>query len=124
GANRGLGKALVAALVEAGAACVYAAARDLDKVMRDRHVIPVTLDITNATQIAAAADAASDVTLLINNAAVATATNVLTTSAAAITADFRTNVLGTLAVTKAFLPVLERAPDRATIVNILSLASL
>jgi len=39
-------------------------------------------------------------------------------------ADFRVNVHGTLAVIKAFLPVLERARDGATIVNILSLSSL
>ena len=38
--------------------------------------------------------------------------------------DFRTNVFGTLAVVKGFLPVLERAPGGATIVNVLSLASL
>lgn len=43
---------------------------------------------------------------------------------AELDADFRTNVHGTLAVIKAFLPVLERAPGGATIVNVLSLTSL
>jgi short-subunit dehydrogenase len=38
--------------------------------------------------------------------------------------DFRTNVFGTLAVIKGFLPVLEIARDGATIVNVLSLVSL
>lgn len=125
GANRGLGKALVAELVEAGAAKVYAAARDEATVSTERsRVVPVRLDTTNAEQIEAAVKKASDVTLLINNAGVATSHNILTTSLAELDADFRTNVHGTLAVIRAFLPVLERAPERATIVNILSLASL
>jgi NAD(P)-dependent dehydrogenase (short-subunit alcohol dehydrogenase family) len=127
GANRGLGKALVGALLEAGAAKVYAAARDQGKVdVRDARVVPLTLDTTKPDQIAAAVGRAGDVTLLINNAGVATSQNVLTTAAAEIDADFRTNVHGTLSVIKAFLPVLERAPQgtRATIVNVLSLTSL
>jgi short-subunit dehydrogenase len=125
GANRGLGQALVSALVEAGAAKVYAAARDITKVSPVTScVVPLALDTTNAEQIAAAARAAQDVMLLINNAGLASSHNVLTASPAEIDADFRTNVHGTLAVIKAFLPVLERARAGATIVNVLSLVSL
>jgi NAD(P)-dependent dehydrogenase (short-subunit alcohol dehydrogenase family) len=125
GANRGLGKALVSALVGAGAAKVYAAARDERKVLVDGpRVVPLALDTTKPEQIAGAASKAGDVTLLINNAGVATSYNVLAMSAADLDADFRTNVHGTLAVIKAFLPVLERAPGGATIVNVLSLGAL
>ena len=124
GANRGLGKALVAALLEAGAAKVYAAARDVRKVDPSSRVVALELDTTKPELVAAAAEQARDLTLLVNNAGVATSYNVLTTTQAAIDADFRTNVHGTLAVIKAFLPVLERAPGGATIVNVLSLASL
>ncbi|HLK92453.1 MAG TPA: SDR family oxidoreductase [Polyangia bacterium] len=125
GANRGLGKALVDALVEAGAAKVYAAARDEKKVLaRDPRVVPLTLDTTKPAQVAAAAKRAGDVTLLVNNAGVATSYAALTTSAADLEADFRTNVHGTLEVIRAFVPVLERAAGGATIVNVLSLASL
>jgi NAD(P)-dependent dehydrogenase (short-subunit alcohol dehydrogenase family) len=124
GANRGLGKAIVSALVEAGAARVYAAARDERKLSPGPRVVPLTLDTTKPEQVTAAARKAGDVTLLINNAGVATSTNVLTTSTADVDADFRTNVHGTLGVIKAFLPVLERAPGGATIVNVLSLVSL
>jgi NAD(P)-dependent dehydrogenase (short-subunit alcohol dehydrogenase family) len=127
GANRGLGKALVTALLEAGAAKVYAAARDERKLGRgDTRVVPLTLDTTKPEQIAAAVAKAGDVTLLINNAGVATSQNVLTSGAAEIDADFRTNVHGTLSVIKAFLPVLARAgaSGGATIVNVLSLTSL
>jgi NAD(P)-dependent dehydrogenase (short-subunit alcohol dehydrogenase family) len=125
GANRGLGKALVAALVEAGAARVYAAARDERKIsVGDSRVVPVALDTTKPAQIAAAAKKAGDVTLLINNAGALNSYNVLSTSQAELDADFQTNLHGTLAVIKAFLPVLERAPGGATIANILSLTSL
>jgi NAD(P)-dependent dehydrogenase (short-subunit alcohol dehydrogenase family) len=127
GANRGLGKALVSALLEAGAAKVYAAARDEKKlVVGDGRVIPLRLDTTKPDQIAAAVQKAGDITLLINNAGVATSENVLTAGASEIDADFRTNVYGTLSVIKAFLPVLERtaARDGATVVNVLSLTSL
>ncbi len=125
GANRGLGKAVVSALVEAGAAKVYAAARDERKVSADdARVVPLTLDTTKPEQLAAAARRAGDVTLLVNNAGVLTSFDVLTATEADIEADFRTNVHGTLAVIRAFLPVLERAPGGATIVNVLSLVSL
>jgi len=125
GANRGLGQALVSALVEAGAAKVYAAARNETKVVADSpRVVPLALDTTSSEQLAAAARKAGDVTLLINNAGVATSYNVLTMSAAELDADFRTNVYGTLAVIKAFLPALARAAEGATIVNVLSLGAL
>ena len=124
GANRGLGKALVSALLEAGAAKVYAAARDARTVSADSsRIVPLTLDVTKPEQIAAAALKAGDVTLLINNAGALNSFNVLTSSQADLDADFRVQVHGTLAVIKAFLPALERAHG-ATIVNVLSLTSL
>jgi NAD(P)-dependent dehydrogenase (short-subunit alcohol dehydrogenase family) len=125
GSNRGLGKALVSALLEAGAARVYTAARAVSGVTSsDPRVVPLMLDTSKPEQIATAARAAGDVTLLINNAGVSASANVLTASQAALETDFRTNVFGTLAMVKAFLPVLERAPGGATIVNVLSLTSL
>ena len=124
GSNRGLGKALVAALVEAGAAKVYAAARDAKKVAAGGRVVAVELDTGRPEQIAAAVRQAGDVTLLINNAGVQTSYAILGASREEMDADFRTNVYGTLAVIKAFVPVLEAARERAAIVNVLSLASL
>src|SRR5689334_11382151 len=69
GANRGLGRALVSALVEAGAAKVYAAARD-EKTLPalGSRVVPVKLDTSRPDQVLAAARTANDVNLLINNA--------------------------------------------------------
>ena len=124
GANRGLGKAIVAALVEAGAAKIYAAARDVSRIAGGGpRVVPLTLDTARPEQIAAAARQAGDVTLLVNNAGVLNSFDVLTATHAELDADMQTNAHGTLAMIKAFVPVLERAGG-ATIVNVLSLVSL
>src|SRR5947199_8779062 len=73
GANRGIGEALVDALVAAGVKKVYAAARNISTLdpLVDRHgsrVVPLRLDVTNAAQIATAAATATDVGLLVNKA--------------------------------------------------------
>src|SRR5438046_10390390 len=75
GANRGIGEAIVDALVAAGVRKVYAAARNISDLgpLVARHgsvVTPLRLDVTNAAQIAAAAETAADVELLVNNAGV------------------------------------------------------
>jgi NADP-dependent 3-hydroxy acid dehydrogenase YdfG len=84
--------------LEAGAAKVYGA-RDARTVSSDDpRVVPLALDTSKQEQIAAAAKAVRDVTLLVNNSGIASSANVLTTSQAATDNDFRTNVHGTLAV--------------------------
>ena len=69
GANRGIGQALVAAALEAGANKVYAAARNTSEIKKlgNPKIIPVTLDITNADSVAAAARLAADTDILIND---------------------------------------------------------
>ena len=116
GANRGLGKALVRALLEAGCAKVYAGARDVDGVAPDRVVQPLQLDITKMDQVAAAAARCTDVDILINNAGVAGFTPAL----AAPTMDnarleIETNYLGTLAMCRAFAPVLARNAQKGVL---------
>src|SRR4051812_26867564 len=69
GANRGLGRHFAQQLLARGAAKVYAAARHPDSVNLDG-VVPVRVDLTDQTSIEAAAELASDITLLINNAGV------------------------------------------------------
>src|SRR5678815_4185265 len=73
GANRGIGRAFVDALLERGASRIYAAARDvtsLDAVVRldPKRIRALKLDITSAEDARAAAAQAEDITLLINNA--------------------------------------------------------
>jgi NAD(P)-dependent dehydrogenase (short-subunit alcohol dehydrogenase family) len=125
GANRGLGKALVETLLAAGVTKVYAGARDEKQVARvDPRIEPLRLDVTNAEQVTAAARRAADVTLLINNAGRLSSFNVLSASTADLESDFGVQVHGTLSVIRAFVPILARSDGGATIVNVLSLASL
>jgi NAD(P)-dependent dehydrogenase (short-subunit alcohol dehydrogenase family) len=122
GANRGLGLAFAQALLASGAAKVYAAARDPSKVDLAR-VTRLKLDITNAHDVAAAAKAAGDVTLLVNNAAIAHTVPFLAEEAErALRESLETNFFGTLSVTRAFAPVLKRNGGGA-IVNMLSVLS-
>src|SRR5215470_17112785 len=124
GANRGLGARLVAELLSAGAAKVYATARTPGTVTAaDPRVQPLTLDVTDPASVTAAAAAASDVTVLVNNAGVLAFGSALEGDLASFERDLRTNYLGTLRVTRAFAPALERnAP--AAVVNILTLIAL
>ena len=73
GANRGIGRALTEALLTRGVRKVYATARDVEtlRALRDERVVSLRLDVTDADQIRAIGDAASDVELVFNNAGVA-----------------------------------------------------
>ncbi|MCU0687475.1 MAG: SDR family NAD(P)-dependent oxidoreductase [Polyangiaceae bacterium] len=131
GAGRGLGRALVQASVEAGARRVYATGRDLRRLEAlaaewPEVVVPLALDITDARSVAEAAARVGELSVLFNNAGVIAAGGVLASSPDAVVREFETNVFGTLAVTRAFLPALERAAPAggAAIVNVLSVASL
>jgi NAD(P)-dependent dehydrogenase (short-subunit alcohol dehydrogenase family) len=124
GANRGLGACLVTELLQAGAARVYATSRaGAAGAVDDLRVQPLALDITDAASVAAAAAAAPDVTVLINNAGVLAFGTALAGDLAGFERDLLTNYLGTLRVTRAFVPALERnAP--AAVVNVLTLIAL
>jgi NAD(P)-dependent dehydrogenase (short-subunit alcohol dehydrogenase family) len=120
GANRGLGRALAAELLARGAT-VYAAARNPESIdLPGAH--PIALDITDPASVAAAVAAAGDVTLLINNAGSPPAADLLTGDFAAIQAEFDVHFFGTLAMTRAFAPVIA-ANGGGEIVNVLSVLS-
>src|SRR5215470_8032404 len=121
GANRGLGARLVAELLSAGAAKVYATARTPGAVAAaDPRVQTLALDVTDPGSVTAAAAAAPDVTVLVNNAGVLAFGSALDGDLASFERDLRTNYLGSLRVTRAFVPALERnAP--AAVVNVLTL---
>jgi NAD(P)-dependent dehydrogenase (short-subunit alcohol dehydrogenase family) len=124
GANRGIGRALVEALLARDAAKVYAAVRNRDSMedlaARDPRVVPVTLDLTDHEQIARAAEQAADATLLINNGGSLNFADPLTGDLGAIHTDIVTNFIGPLVTARQFVPVLERNGGGA-IVNVLSL---
>jgi NAD(P)-dependent dehydrogenase (short-subunit alcohol dehydrogenase family) len=122
GANRGLGEAFTRLLLEHGAAKVYGGARDPGSVTVPR-VVPVKLDITAPDDVAAAAELAGDVTVVINNAGISTGTGIFSASALeGARREFDTNVFGPLAVSRAFAPILA-ANGGGAIVNVLSVLS-
>jgi NAD(P)-dependent dehydrogenase (short-subunit alcohol dehydrogenase family) len=122
GGNRGLGAAFVRGLLAAGAARVYAGARNpVDPDVPG--IVPVRLDVTDPEQVADAAKRLTDVTLVVNNAGVFHATHALGPDVeSALRADLETNTFGTLAVSRAFAPVLA-ANGGGGLVNVLSVAS-
>ena len=124
GANRGLGKAYVEALLAAGAAKVYAAARDPGSVaVTDDRVVAVKLDITQEGQVRAAAEACADLDLLINNAGIMYDSPILADDSEALFRDeMEVNVFGTLRMVRAFRPILAKNGGGA-IANVLSVAS-
>jgi NAD(P)-dependent dehydrogenase (short-subunit alcohol dehydrogenase family) len=123
GANRGLGRAFVAALRDAGCAKIYAAARNTDGFAPGSEVEPVQLDISVAAQVEAAVARCADVNLVINNAGVARFEPALGAPAMDdARLEMETNYFGTLAMCRAFAPVLKRNGGGA-LVNMLSVTS-
>jgi NAD(P)-dependent dehydrogenase (short-subunit alcohol dehydrogenase family) len=122
GANRGLGKAFAGGLIEAGAAKVYAGARE-PATVTDPRVTPVRLDVTEPGDVTAAAAQCPDVSILINNAGVMLLTSMLTAeSEQALRREMEVNVFGTLRMIHAFAPILARNGGGA-IANMLSVVS-
>jgi NAD(P)-dependent dehydrogenase (short-subunit alcohol dehydrogenase family) len=122
GANRGLGLSFARALLGRGARKVYVGARDPSTVTL-AGVEPIRLDVTSPDDLAAATQRAGDVQLLINNAGILRPSALLEPDAiAAARAEFETNVIGPLAMSRAFAPVLARNGGGA-IINVLSALS-
>lgn len=124
GANRGIGRATVNALLTERVEKIYATARNTGDLpdFGDPRVVPLQLDITDADSIASAARVANDIDVLINNAGVLHIGSLLEQTNEEIEANFTTNFYGTLSVIRNFLPVLESKPD-ASIVNVVTIAA-
>lgn len=121
GSNRGIGRRFVLQLLERGAAKVYATARRPELVdIEGVEVLP--LDITDQDSIDAAAAAASDVTLLVNNAGIATTGSLVTDPLDDARREMDTHFWGNLGMVRAFAPVIERNGGGG-IVNVLSALS-
>ncbi|MFC6236963.1 SDR family NAD(P)-dependent oxidoreductase [Longivirga aurantiaca] len=125
GANRGVGRELVSELVRRGARRVYATGRSLaalEPLVSDypEKVVALHLDLQDATSIVEAASVATDVTLLINNAATLSTGSALLSDRATMVSMVMTNTFGTLDVIRAFTPVLE-SNGGGVVVNVMSL---
>jgi NAD(P)-dependent dehydrogenase (short-subunit alcohol dehydrogenase family) len=120
GANRGLGRHLAEQLRDRGAT-VYAAARNPDSVDL-AGVIPIRLDVTDEQSISAATEAASGVSILINNAGSSTGSSLLTGPIDDIRLEMDTHYFGSLLVIRAFAGQLAE-DDQSAVLNILSALS-
>lgn len=122
GANRGLGLAFARELLARGASKVYAGARDPQSVPTEAGLVPVQLDVTDPSTIAAAAAALTDVTIVINNAGIIRGGIPTTLDLDAAREELEVNYLGTLAVAQAFAPILA-ANGGGALANMLSALS-
>jgi NAD(P)-dependent dehydrogenase (short-subunit alcohol dehydrogenase family) len=129
GGNRGIGEGFVRVLLESGARRVYAGSRDpaaaahLAEAFPER-CVALELDVTDAAEVAEAARRCDDVNLLVNNAGLFT--NQLLLGAPDMSAarqEMEVNYFGTLAMCRAFAPILARNGGGA-IVNVLSAAAI
>ncbi|MCB0163989.1 MAG: SDR family oxidoreductase [Anaerolineae bacterium] len=129
GSNRGIGRAIVEALIQKGAAKVYASARNPTalKALVDESngkVVALQLDVTNEEQIQAAARITSDTQILFNNAGIAIYTGVISApDSESARAQMEVNYFGLMNMTRAFAPVL-RNNGGGVLVNISSIAGL
>ena len=121
GGNRGFGHAIVNELLSRGAAKVYATARS-PHTPPDTRVVPLVLDVTDDDSVAAAAQAAPDVSIVVNNAGISLNTPVLDAPLADIRAELETNLFGVIRVARAFSPILGRHQS-SSLVNVLSVLS-
>jgi NAD(P)-dependent dehydrogenase (short-subunit alcohol dehydrogenase family) len=120
GANRGIGRALVEEALRRGAKRVYAGTR-APFAHSDRRVTPLTLDVTNATQIREAVGQIESLDVLINNAGVYSLHGDDFSDRSLLEKFLAVNLFGSYDMTQAFLPLLSRS--RGAIVNVLSVAS-
>ena len=129
GANRGIGKGFVSALLERGAAKVYATARNPQSLQPlvtqgAGRVIALPLDVTDAGHIAAAAARCTDLQLLINNGGTAAYSGFLQPpNIDAMRAEMETNFWGQLNMIRAVTPLLANNGGGA-IIQILSIGAM
>jgi NAD(P)-dependent dehydrogenase (short-subunit alcohol dehydrogenase family) len=122
GANRGIGLTFAHELLARGARKVYAGARDTAAVTQPG-VQALRLDVTKPDDVAAAAELASDVTLVINNAGIAQPGGFLAPDSEDVARRiFETNFFAMLRMSKAFAPILKTNGGGA-LLNVLSVAS-
>lgn len=107
GANGGLGREFVRQALDRGARKVYATARR-PQDWGDPRIVPVALDVTEPASVAAAAEAASDTTVVLNNAGSGNKSPLLSITLSDLRSLYETNVFGPLTVAQTFAPVLAK----------------
>ena len=101
---------MVQSFLEAGAQKVYVGSRRPVE-LNDARLQAVKLDITDANDIAAAAETYQDVTILVNNAGIALYNTFVTPPASSVDQarkEMEINYFGTLSMVRAFAPILKK----------------
>jgi NAD(P)-dependent dehydrogenase (short-subunit alcohol dehydrogenase family) len=120
GATGAIAQALISELTARGAAKIYAAARDISGLTAAPSLVPIKMDVTSDDDVAKAAVAATDVTLLINNAAVNHNTAfLLAPDLQMAREEIEANYLAPLRVTRAFVPTLIK--NHGAVLNLLTI---
>jgi len=129
GANRGIGKAVVESLMQHGATKVYAAVRNLNSVTPlieayGDKLVALKLDLNQPDTITQAAQTATDVQLVVNNAGILRNANPLAEHAIkTLQSEIDINVFGLMRMAQAFAPVLQ-ANGGGAFVQLNSIASM
>lgn len=132
GASSGIGQATANLLAERGY-IVFATVRkpeDAEQYAANPNIHPLLMDVTDPDAIKTAAETVQSflqpgdsVTGLVNNAGIAVGAPISHVSLRAVRKQFEVNVVGLIAVTQAFLPMLQ-AETPGRVVNIGSVAGL
>jgi short-subunit dehydrogenase len=122
GATGAIATALIAELAARGARKIYAAARNPSPLAASDRLVPLKMDVTSDEDVSRAAAAATDVTLLINNAGVNHNTAFLLAADLSIAREeFECNYIAPLRITRAFAPVL--IANKGVVLNMLTILS-
>lgn len=134
GATSGIGRACARRLAEAGFGVIASGrnARALEQIEAEAEreglrLVPLSLDVTDAAEVANAAHVTEAITLgqgidaLVNNAGYGQTGFLLELTAAQVRNQFDVNLFSVLELTKAFLPQLER--NKGVVINMGSIIS-
>jgi NAD(P)-dependent dehydrogenase (short-subunit alcohol dehydrogenase family) len=120
GAGRGLGQTIARRLADCGWS-VYAGVRsepDAERMRLHQNVTPVILDITNPEDLAALpARLPERLDAVVNNAGIAVGGPIETLALEDVRWQFEVNVVGTIAVTQAVLPLIRAARGRVVFIS-------
>lgn len=114
GANRGIGKSIVEEFLRSGVRKVYAAARNPESLnpltaTYGEKIVPLRIDLNDPDSIIAAAQKATDVEIVVNNAGMLNIANPLASNAvAAMQDEMEVNVYGLMRMAQAFAPILKK----------------
>jgi NADP-dependent 3-hydroxy acid dehydrogenase YdfG len=126
GANGGIGGHWIEGLQNSGVSKIYACARNTQRLesmvaTNPKQIIAIELDITDEESIKKAAIQCGDVTLLINNAGIAFNQGLIASKdLSTARTEIEINYLGTLAMCRAFAPIL-KINGGGAIVNMLTI---